>query len=204
MSPYRSGPVLVKLFNQFGANDFYPRTGGFPSRWQYAEEKLRLMNGNAAMRHFVKPFCYASECAPVLAHPGVKNVPLDTLGKLVNKANRSTAQAKLASCFRTCSEPLDANGRDRHSCPACFAMGFVGGTLWNEEVIDSDSGYSDGDTYEPPTETVSRTFSIEEFFCPICGLRLYGTKEVAAAELPEEFSTEEVRQREFEPDYGND
>lgn len=44
-SPYRSGPALVAFFNQFGANDTYPRGGGFPSRWKYAEEKLEGFNG---------------------------------------------------------------------------------------------------------------------------------------------------------------
>ena len=42
-------------------------------------------------------------------------------------------------------------------------------------------------------ETVNKTFSVEAFECPVCGLRLYGTKEIAAGELPDEFSTEEVR-----------
>lgn len=42
LSPYRSGPALVQLFNEFGANDVYGE--GFPSRWAYAEEKLRTLN----------------------------------------------------------------------------------------------------------------------------------------------------------------
>lgn len=42
LSPYRSGPELVKLFNEFGSNDSYGQ--GFPSRWQYAEEKIRELN----------------------------------------------------------------------------------------------------------------------------------------------------------------
>ena len=47
LSPYRSGPQLVSLFNDYGANDVYGQ--GFPSRWQYAEEKLRNLNGTAAI-----------------------------------------------------------------------------------------------------------------------------------------------------------
>ena len=39
ISPYKSGPVLVRLFNEFGAKDVYGQ--GFPSRWYYAEEKIR-------------------------------------------------------------------------------------------------------------------------------------------------------------------
>lgn len=47
LSPYRSGPQLVKLFNDYGANDVYGQ--GFPSRWQYAEDKIRSLNGTAAI-----------------------------------------------------------------------------------------------------------------------------------------------------------
>ena len=48
ISPYRSGPKLVTFFNELGANDVYG--GGFPSRWYYAEEKIRELNesGSAA------------------------------------------------------------------------------------------------------------------------------------------------------------
>ena len=48
ITPYRSGPVLVRLFNEFGRDDVYGQ--GFPSRWQYAEECIRFLkqaDGNA-------------------------------------------------------------------------------------------------------------------------------------------------------------
>jgi hypothetical protein len=51
MSPYRSGPMLVELFNQFGSNDFYGP--GFPSRWKYTEERLLPLNGKPAMRDLI-------------------------------------------------------------------------------------------------------------------------------------------------------
>jgi hypothetical protein len=47
ISRYRSGPDLVRLFNDYGSDDVYGR--GFPSRWQYAEEKLRKLNGTEAL-----------------------------------------------------------------------------------------------------------------------------------------------------------
>ena len=101
------------------------------------------------------------------------------------------------------------DGRERATCPACFSSGFLGGALWNEEVIDTEPGsvdYSpDGEDYiEMPSETVEKTFKVEAFVCPVCSLHLYGTKEIAAAEVPEEFSSIEVREREFEQEYGND
>lgn len=43
VSRYRSGPALVRLFNNYGANDEYGQ--GFPSRWKYTEDKLRDLNG---------------------------------------------------------------------------------------------------------------------------------------------------------------
>jgi hypothetical protein len=59
MSPYRSGPMLVRLFNEFGANDFY--APGFPSRWKYAEEKLLPLNGTPTLRRLVNTIFDATE-----------------------------------------------------------------------------------------------------------------------------------------------
>jgi hypothetical protein len=47
ISRYRSGPDLVRLFNDYGSNDEYGQ--GFPSRWQYAETKLRDLNDTPAL-----------------------------------------------------------------------------------------------------------------------------------------------------------
>jgi len=52
ISPYKSGPVLVRLFNEFGANDVYGQ--GFPSRWYYAEEKIRSINGTAHLPGLIR------------------------------------------------------------------------------------------------------------------------------------------------------
>ena len=52
ISPYKSGPVLVRLFNEFGANDVYGQ--GFPSRWYYVEEKIRSINGTARLPGLIR------------------------------------------------------------------------------------------------------------------------------------------------------
>ncbi len=52
ISPYKSGPALVKLFREFGANDVYGQ--GFPSRWSYAEEKIRSINGAEFLPALIK------------------------------------------------------------------------------------------------------------------------------------------------------
>lgn len=54
LAPYQSGPKLVEFFNEFGANDVYGSGGGFPSRWVYAEEKLRQANGTAMLMKIIE------------------------------------------------------------------------------------------------------------------------------------------------------
>ena len=51
--PYRSGPQLVKFFNQFGARDVYPAGGGFPTRRIYAQDKIRELNGHASLKEAI-------------------------------------------------------------------------------------------------------------------------------------------------------
>lgn len=45
VAPYQSGPALIAFFSDFGFGDTYPRGGGFPSRWAYAESRLSELNG---------------------------------------------------------------------------------------------------------------------------------------------------------------
>lgn len=52
--PYRSGPQLVKFFNQFGARDVYPTNGGFPTRRIYAQDKIRELNSAAVLRRLLE------------------------------------------------------------------------------------------------------------------------------------------------------
>lgn len=42
IAPYRSGPNLVDFFVELGENDVY--ASGFPSRWSYAVDKIRMFN----------------------------------------------------------------------------------------------------------------------------------------------------------------
>lgn len=98
---------------------------------------------------------------------------------------------------------------DRCECPACGSLGFVAGDFWDEEIIEK----ADPDHFEdengdwhtiPGSETVDRIYNVELFDCLICGLRLESTKEIAAGDISSEFSKTQVRNREFEPEYGND
>lgn len=93
---------------------------------------------------------------------------------------------------------LAGDGLDKHKCPACTAFGMLTGSLWNEEVSE------DQDEEDPTTEWVDLTYVVEEFLCPTCGLRLFGTKETQAGEMPGEFTQTEVREREFGEEYNNE
>lgn len=48
---YRSGPKLIKFFNKFGFSDEYDQ--GFPSRWQYTDEKLSKLNGTEKLKDVI-------------------------------------------------------------------------------------------------------------------------------------------------------
>ncbi|WP_301153738.1 hypothetical protein [Metapseudomonas otitidis] len=81
-------------------------------------------------------------------------------------------------------------------CPACGCKGFIGGDRVHEEVIDQD--------FENGYEIVERYFTPVEFYCPSCDLRLDGPEEMEAAEFDEEYTDQDEREIEYEPDYGND
>lgn len=49
---YRSGPQLVRFFDQFGFRDSYGQ--GFPSRWMYTDEKLAKLNGTPELDKCIK------------------------------------------------------------------------------------------------------------------------------------------------------
>lgn len=51
---YRSGPALVSLFNEYGADDIYPSRGGFPSRWAYTDERLNDLNGSSDIKRLIE------------------------------------------------------------------------------------------------------------------------------------------------------
>ena len=82
-------------------------------------------------------------------------------------------------------------------CPACSSRSFLAGTKYNEEVSEDDDKESD-------EETVEASYVAEEFLCPSCGLHLDSRDAIAATGLDVDHVETETRQREYEPDYGND
>jgi hypothetical protein len=51
LAPYRSGPDLVRFFNEVGMNAVYGE--GFPSRWQFAEECIRKFNDSETLHKII-------------------------------------------------------------------------------------------------------------------------------------------------------
>jgi hypothetical protein len=126
----------------------------------------------------------------------------EDFGKKYQDPNKRAQTVAESEKFRYWESPKRLHwlydGYERHTCPACGSKGVIGGSLWSEEASpDQDEG-------DPTLEWVDRTFGSDEFFCSACELQLYGSREVLAAGLPEEFVLSDIRERRFEPEYGND
>jgi hypothetical protein len=83
-------------------------------------------------------------------------------------------------------------------CPACKSRSFLAGIKYDEEVSEDDN---QDDPYE---ELVDVSYVAEEFLCPSCGLHLDSRDAIEATGLKIDHIETETRQREYEPDYGND
>ena len=96
-------------------------------------------------------------------------------------------------------EKFDSNieNFDSYKCPSCASKGILGGILWSEDILENDHEDS-------ATETTQITYLSEEFFCPTCQLHIFGKQEVESANLPDEFHEMQIREREFEQEYGNE
>ncbi len=51
LSPYRSGPELVRFFNELGTSHVYGQ--GFPSRWSFAEDCIRQFNDTPTLKKII-------------------------------------------------------------------------------------------------------------------------------------------------------
>jgi hypothetical protein len=83
-------------------------------------------------------------------------------------------------------------------CPACKSRAFLAGVKYDEEVSDEE------DESDPYEELVDVSYVAEEFLCPSCNLHLDSREAIEAVGLDVDHVETEKRQREYEPDYGND
>jgi hypothetical protein len=49
---YRSGQMLVSLFNDFGFDYSYGQ--GFPSRWMFTRDRIQELNGTPALKRLIE------------------------------------------------------------------------------------------------------------------------------------------------------
>jgi hypothetical protein len=85
----------------------------------------------------------------------------------------------------------------RTKCPACEAQSFLAGVVFGEEISDENDDQAED-------QLVDVFYVAEEFHCPSCGLHLNSREEIEAVNVDVEHVETETRQREYEPDYGND
>ena len=98
------------------------------------------------------------------------------------------------------SEGFDftADHYQSHECPACGGGGILAGIQYHEEISEEQ------DLDDPFFEYIDVTYVVDEYVCLACDLHLLGFQEIHASTLPDGFWETEAREREFEPDYGND
>lgn len=82
---YRSGPMLVDFFNDFGRNDVYGP--GFPSRWEYTRKCIRSFNGKNTIKKIIEssvhPLDY--EADPWETKPNSSKLSLEKTVNYLNK-----------------------------------------------------------------------------------------------------------------------
>jgi hypothetical protein len=93
---------------------------------------------------------------------------------------------------------LEADNAWETECPACKSRSFLAGVKYDEEVSEDDN------EQDPFEELVDVSYVAEEFLCPSCNLHLDNRDAIEAAGLDVDHIKTETRQREYEPDYGND
>ncbi len=124
----------------------------------------------------------------------------ERFGKLKKKEREealAAAQAKSAYHYRGLFRLL-ADAEWDTTCPACGGKAFLGGMQYGEEIIDTL--YEESGMWE----IVEKHLVPEEFRCPVCGLHLDSHGEIEAVGLDAEHTEIEDREREYEPEYGNE
>jgi len=82
-------------------------------------------------------------------------------------------------------------------CPACKCRAFMAGDQVGENISEDRDEYA-------IWEIVDREFVGQEFQCPTCELKLMGSDEISASGLSSIYETQQEREMQYEPDYGND
>lgn len=129
-------------------------------------------------------------------------IRVETAAEAFLKRSRADRESALSNATKL--EPWDVNRKFSllmddtwdTKCPACGSKSFLAGIKYHEEISD--------DQDDPFEELVDLLYVAEEFYCPTCSLHLEYRPEIEAVGLNVEHQVTESREREYEPDYGND
>jgi len=119
-----------------------------------------------------------------------------SLPKKIREASLEAAEIKFHYDYRNLFR-LVADHEWDVRCPACGGKAFLAGMLVSEEITDTSHDESGA------WEFVTRSYAGEEFHCPVCDLQMEGSDELEIAGISTDHETDEEREQEYEPDYGN-
>lgn len=141
---------------------------------------------------------HARDAAVAAALQRLKHAREDFLGRPKKERDTVLAQAEVKEAYHyRVLFKVDLDHEWESRCPACGGKAFLTGVLVSEETTETDDPYE----WE---EWVEQQYSAEEFHCPVCELKLYSLDEIVAAKLEPKLTIKEQREREYEPEYGND
>jgi hypothetical protein len=127
LSPYKSGPELVEFFNNYGSSDYYHQ--GFPSRWKYAEDKLRTLNSSTSIPQIV---CAILDPREYLDFEGEQSAAIDYLNQRLKFDGYEIALKDSLPKIRTTS-----------NSPVEMTHSFAGTNDERHEFIDEQIGKMD-------------------------------------------------------------
>jgi hypothetical protein len=182
-----------------------------PQFWKVADVLLREQNRSfddwVGMEEASRARAILADSAEllrqsVLARIGRRKAEYDTRCPL-GSAERLDAAGRAAARPLPSRYYSIADAEEEIKCPACSSKAWLFGFEWEEQVIDrvvEGSSPFDFDCYD----IVRTTFGAEEFRCVECGLTLEGRDELEIVGLPLVFEREDVREPQYEPEYGNE
>lgn len=102
VAPYRTGPEILRFFNEFGFNDVYSGSGG-KSRWMLAEERVRSLVGTP---HFEPMVAAALDPAYFQDHNISIDTAVDYVRRYLERDGWSLLEGKSGYVVRRADEGL--------------------------------------------------------------------------------------------------
>jgi|688.fasta_scaffold00481_50 hypothetical protein len=118
LAPYRTGPKIIRFFNELGMNDSYKWGGGSESRWAMAESRLHALNGTSQLHEAIEQAVHPNNFLDTdfEPEPAVEylNRYLAAEGLVLRPANRGWRVRCLTDNTVTVQAALDARQHASH------------------------------------------------------------------------------------------